>query len=82
MLGGHAVVAVGYDDARVIENTNPGGGKTTGAILVRNSWGTEWGDRGYGWLPDDYCLRGLARDWWSLLKSDWVETGQFGLPES
>lgn len=81
ILGGHAVVAVGYDDARKIRNTNPGGITTTGALLIRNSWGTSWGDGGYGWLPYDYVLRGLADDWWSLLKQEWIDTGKFGLPE-
>lgn len=76
--GGHAVVAVGYDDTIKIENTNPGAVKTKGALLIRNSWGTEWGPMGgYLWLPYDYVLNGLAVDWWSLLKNEWVETGNF-----
>lgn len=77
IVGGHAVVAVGYDDAMKIKNTNPGGVETTGALLIRNSWGTGWGAGGYGWLPYDYVLKGLAVDWWSLLKNEWVDTGQF-----
>lgn len=36
-LGGHAVVVVGYSDAR-------------GAFKIINSWGTNWGDGGYGWI--------------------------------
>lgn len=67
MLGGHGVVAVGYDDAMTIKNTICGS-KTKGALLMRNSWDTVWGDAGYGWLPYDYVLKGLARDWWTLLK--------------
>ena len=77
VAGGHAIVAVGYDDALKIKNTNPGGVETTGALLIRNSWGTGWGDHGYGWLPYDYVLKGLAVDWWSLLKNEWVDTGAF-----
>ncbi|MCE2672520.1 MAG: cysteine protease [Microcystis sp. 53598_E5] len=78
VLGGHAIDAVGYDDNLKIKNTNPGGIETTGALLIRNSWGTAWGSAGYGWLPYKYVLDGLATDWWSLIKSEWVDTGQFG----
>ncbi len=78
VLGGHAVVAVGYDDALRIKN-QPAGPETVGALLIRNSWGTGWGSSGYGYLPYEYVLRGLAVDWWSLLKSEWVDTKQFGL---
>lgn len=78
--GGHAIVAIGYDDAMHIGNTNlllrPV--ETVGAFLIRNSWGT-WGDSGYGWLPYDYVLRGLAVDWWSIIKNEWVDTRNFGL---
>ncbi len=78
VLGGHAIDAVGYDDNLKIKNTNAGGLETTGALLIRNSWGTGWGSAGYGWLPYKYVLDGLATDWWSLIKSEWVDTGQFG----
>ncbi|MBI2862046.1 MAG: cysteine protease [Chloroflexi bacterium] len=77
IVGGHAVDAVGYDDNLKIKNTNPGAVETTGALLIRNSWGTGWGSSGYGWLPYDYVLKGLAVDWWSLLKNEWVDTGAF-----
>jgi C1A family cysteine protease len=78
VLGGHAIDAVGYDDNLKIKNTNAGGLETTGALLIRNSWGTGWGSAGYGWLPYKYVLDGLATDWWSLIKSEWIDTGQFG----
>jgi C1A family cysteine protease len=78
MMGGHAVCAVGYDDRKVI--VNPADKKSRkGALLIRNSWGDSWGEKGYGWLPYDYVLAGLASDWWSLLKADWVDTGMFGV---
>ncbi len=77
--GGHAIMAVGYDDSRAIENKNNHGTATKGAIMIRNSWGTDWGDHGYGWLPYEYISKGLAVDWWSMLKSAWVATGQFGI---
>ena len=78
-VGGHAVVAVGYDDAKVIQNPNPGGPRTTGALRIRNSWGSGWGESGYGWLPYEYVLQEAADDFWSLLRSEWIDTGKFQL---
>jgi C1A family cysteine protease len=75
---GHAIVAVGYDDEKKIKNTN-NTKETTGALLIRNSWGKEWGDKGYGWMPYDYVLNNLALDFWSLLGMDWVDSKQFGI---
>lgn len=75
---GHAIAAVGYDDNKEITNTQCKK-KTKGALLIRNSWGAGWGDRGYGWLPYDYVLNGLALDFWSLLSMEWVGTKQFGI---
>ncbi len=75
---GHAVVAVGYDDAKKITNTLCNE-TTTGALLIRNSWGPDWGDGGYGWMPYLYVEDQLADDFWSLLSMEWVDTKEFGL---
>jgi C1A family cysteine protease len=75
---GHAVVAVGYDDKKKIKNPDTGQ-ITTGALMLRNSWGTGWGDNGYGWIPYAYVLDKIALDFWSLLNMKWVATKQFGL---
>ena len=77
IAGGHAIAAIGYDDTMKIKNTNPKAVETKGALLIRNSWGTGWGSGGYGWLPYEYVLKGLAVDWWSLLKNEWIDTGEF-----
>lgn len=54
MVGGHAVLAVGYDDA---ERT----------LLVRNSWGTGWGMAGHFVMPYDYIANpSLADDLWTI----------------
>ena len=76
VVGGHAIVATGYDDKLEIRNAD-GDISTKGALLIRNSWGESWGDGGYGWLPYDYVLKELAADFWSMLKQEWVDTRQF-----
>ena len=63
--GGHAVMAVGYDDNKVV-------GDRRGALLIRNSWGTGWGDGGYGWVPYDFVLRSLSSDFWILIRKESV----------
>ncbi|WP_445174909.1 C1 family peptidase [Microcoleus sp.] len=78
VIGGHTVLAVGYDNYKEIKHSD-GKGKSRGALLIRNSWGIEWGKKGYGWLPYDYILNGLTADWWSLIKAEWFEAGNFGL---
>ena len=47
----HQVTIVGWDDGIEIENQN--GEKATGAFLVKNSWGTDKGDKGYYWISYD-----------------------------
>jgi C1A family cysteine protease len=79
IIGGHAVVAVGYDDTLKICNEARGSEETKGAFIIRNSWGTGFGDHGYCYLPYDYVLNGLADDWWVMLKAEWVNTGNFAI---
>jgi C1A family cysteine protease len=74
LLGGHAVLLVGYDDSMKIGS---GKSKTTGAFLLKNSWGTNWGEDGYGYLPYQYVLGGLAEDFWTLIKAEWIDTTPF-----
>jgi C1A family cysteine protease len=75
---GHAFVTVGYDDTKRIKNT-VNNKETIGALLIRNSRGTEWGEEGYGWIPYDYVLNNLALDFWTLLSMEWVDSNQFGI---
>ncbi|MBI3696500.1 MAG: cysteine protease [Acidobacteria bacterium] len=70
LRGGHAIVAAGYDDNRMI-------GPDKGALLIRNSWGAGWGVNGYGWMSYKYVTQGLALDWWAVLAQKYVDTGKF-----
>ena len=54
LIGGHAVVAVGYDDS--IQR-----------FIVRNSWGPKWGMKGYFTMPYAYLTDPqLASDFWAI----------------
>ena len=54
MLGGHAVAAVGYNDADQ-------------RFIVRNSWGSKWGKKGYCFMPYAYLTDpDLAADFWTI----------------
>jgi C1A family cysteine protease len=54
VLGGHAVCAVGYENDKRW-------------FICRNSWGKEWGMRGYFTLPYDYLINSdLAADFWTI----------------
>lgn len=55
-MGGHAVLAVGYDDTEEV-------------VIVRNSWGADWGLQGYFKLPYAYISNpDLASDFWTIRK--------------
>jgi C1A family cysteine protease len=77
LQGGHAVLAVGYDDNIKIEDA--AGNKTTndGCLIFRNSWGEDWGENGYGYLPYKYVASQLAVDFWTMYRSEWLKEGQF-----
>jgi C1A family cysteine protease len=61
VLGGHAVAIVGYNDAM----TGPGG--QTGYFIVRNSWGTGWGQSGYFYMPYSVINNAnMSSDFWSV----------------
>lgn len=53
LLGGHAVMAVGYDDEKKM-------------LLVRNSWGKKWGDKGYFWMPYNFLRSKNCADFWTI----------------
>ncbi len=54
VVGGHAVLAVGYDDDE-------------GMFICRNSWGDGWGDAGYFYMPYAYFLDdNLSDDFWTI----------------
>ena len=54
MVGGHAVMAVGYDD-------------TAARFIIRNSWGAGWGQKGYFTMPYQYLLNeNLSDDFWTI----------------
>jgi C1A family cysteine protease len=54
VVGGHAVLAVGYDDVAQ-------------RFIVRNSWGSKWGQKGYFTMPYAYLITGhLASDYWTI----------------
>ena len=52
VVGGHAVMAVGYDDSKSV-------------VIVRNSWAASWGDKGYFYMPYAYVTsNNLCDDFW------------------
>lgn len=76
----HAVTCVGYDDDFEVINTKTGK-KTKGVFIIRNSWGTLWGENGYGYLPYAYLLHDplWAWDWWAIYAMEMEDTHRFGI---
>lgn len=57
LLGGHAVFCAGY-----LTDSGIAGG---GALIVKNSWGSDWGDGGYFYLPYAFATTHLITDAWT-----------------
>ena len=56
LLGGHAVMAVGFDEEKQ-------------HFIIRNSWGIEWGDRGYFYMPYEFISNSnMCSDFWCIEK--------------
>lgn len=52
VLGGHAVTCVGY---------------TPTHFIIRNSWGSSWGDKGHCYMPMEFILHpSISMDFWTL----------------
>lgn len=51
--GGHAVAVVGY--------------RTDGRFIVRNSWGTGWGDHGFGYVSEAYIAAGFFNESYGVI---------------
>lgn len=68
--GGAAFTVVGYDDRHRIRSTK-------GALIVRGTQGTNFGDGGYGRLPYRFVEEHLACDFWTLWNAEWAASGEF-----
>jgi C1A family cysteine protease len=55
--GGHAICCVGYDDS-------------LDRLIIRNSWGTDWGDSGYFYMPYSIVNDGMADDFWMIRRQN------------
>jgi len=64
LIGGHAVILCGYDDAKR-------------SFTLRNSWGVKWGDKGYGYLPYEY-VDVLLQEAWIVIPHEDVATPHNG----
>jgi C1A family cysteine protease len=66
--GGHAVLAIGYDDQMPCLDWE-GKQVCSGCVKVRNSWGPDWGIKGNFWMPYSYFLNNrLVDDLWTIRK--------------
>ena len=71
VAGGHAVCIIGFDDAHA---GNYDG--STGALKIKNSWGSGWGQSGYFWMPYNYAMSddGISDCWAIITESDFNPT--------
>jgi C1A family cysteine protease len=53
VVGGHAVMVVGYNDAKQV-------------FVIRNSWGASWADKGYFYMPYAFITSNNCSDFWTL----------------
>lgn len=75
--GAHAVLAVGYIDSSASSSK-----EFEKCLLIRNSWSTDWGQDGYGFLPYEY-IQGyskdpdkhpsLSEDYWTITRAEMAE---------
>jgi C1A family cysteine protease len=65
-LGGHAVLVVGYKNTRTIYHRKSKQKETYGYLIVRNSWGESWGDKGYFYMPYSFVTPSHTYDYWIM----------------
>jgi C1A family cysteine protease len=53
-LGGHSVLCVGFDDSKKV-------------LICRNSWGEDWCDEGYFYMPYSYVTPRYTFDYWMMM---------------
>mgnify|MGYP001593425436 CR=1 FL=1 len=64
VVSGHSIGIYGFDNINKI-------------LIIRNSWGENWGDGGYAYLPYYYVLNGIMADFWVMVKTSWIDTSKF-----
>lgn len=65
-LGGHAVLVVGYNNIKKRHKYVTMNTYRYGYLIVRNSWGSNWGDNGYFYMPYDYANPEYTYDYWIM----------------
>ena len=80
-VGGHAILAVGYQDKGSASKP-----AQADCLIIRNSWGNNWGEGGYGYLPYDYIpgaeggAEPLADDFWTITRMEFPELSDSQAP--